>query len=629
MLGFHLESWCVGDLEAVGADIDQIDEGAVSLLEERVPNQAADVPVMSDARPLADMVRGPDTARALLHDVYAVESVAHALSFRARLQAGQSCVTQDGVWVGCNWMRVARNAVDGHGILSREQEIKQLDESMSELQADLEAAEQSRVSAADELASEEQAAGRLRTEFADQNRAFAERRAELGARQSEIEQARERASVIRDEVAQLREQLQAEQRQITQSRDRLAQARSEANRFQGEKEALTARRQAQTEKLGIAREQWQSVRDDIYEVGVRAESMRTKLMSLRTAVARDQRHAGELELRTKELRAQLDATEAPLTEAAKDLESKLAARRNVETELEQARKGVEETEEGLRELEQQRSAIEKRVETERTKLDELRMRAQETRVRRDTVEEQLGATGNNTAELLQALPDDASESVWEELVEKMERRITRLGPINLAAIDEYDQQAERKQYLDAQHDDLVEALDTLQQAIQKIDRETRTRFKETYERVNSGLAETFPRLFGGGAAFLEMTGDDLLNAGITMVARPPGKRNTSIHLLSGGEKALSAIALVFSIFELNPAPFCLLDEVDAPLDDANVGRFCELVSSMTDRVQFIVVTHNKATMETTHQLLGVTMSEPGISRLVAVDVDEAAELAAV
>jgi len=178
-------------------------------------------------------------------------------------------------------------------------------------------------------------------------------------------------------------------------------------------------------------------------------------------------------------------------------------------------------------------------------------------------------------------------------------------------------------------DDLVEALDTLQQAIQKIDRETRARFKETYERVNSGLAETFPRLFGGGAAFLEMTGDDLLNTGITMVARPPGKRNTSIHLLSGGEKALSAIALVFSIFELNPAPFCLLDEVDAPLDDANVGRFCELVSSMTDRVQFVVVTHNKATMETTHQLLGVTMSEPGISRLVAVDVDEAAELAAV
>ena len=629
VLGFHLESWCVGDLDAVGADIDQIDEGAVSLLEERVPNHGADAPVMSDARPLADMVRGPDTARALLHDVYAVESVAHALSFRARLQTGQSCVTQDGVWVGCNWVRVARNAVDGHGILSREQEIKQLDESMSELQADLETAEQSRVSAADELASEEQAAGRLRTEFADQNRAFAERRAELGARQSEIEQARERASVIRDEVAQLGEQLQAEQRQITQSRDRLAQARIEANRFQGEKEALTARRQAQTEKLGLAREQWQSVRDDVYEVGVRAESMRTKLMSLRSAVARNQRHAGELELRTKELRAQLDATEAPLTEAAKDLESKLAARRNADTELEQVRKGVEEIEERLRELEQQRSSIEKRVETERTKLDELRMHAQETRVRRDTVEEQLGATGNDTAELLQALPEDVSESAWEELVEKMERRITRLGPINLAAIDEYDQQAERKQYLDAQHDDLVEALDTLQQAIQKIDRETRARFKETYERVNSGLAETFPRLFGGGAAFLEMTGDDLLNTGITMVARPPGKRNTSIHLLSGGEKALSAIALVFSIFELNPAPFCLLDEVDAPLDDANVGRFCELVSSMTDRVQFVVVTHNKATMETTHQLLGVTMSEPGISRLVAVDVDEAAELAAV
>jgi chromosome segregation protein len=229
------------------------------------------------------------------------------------------------------------------------------------------------------------------------------------------------------------------------------------------------------------------------------------------------------------------------------------------------------------------------------------MKAQETRVRRTTVEEQLNDSGHDLQETLGNVPEEATEAGFEEQVEKMERRITRLGPINLAAIDEYDTQAERKLYLDSQHDDLTEALETLRQAIQKIDLETRTRFKDTYERVNSGLQETFPRLFAGGTAFLEMTGDDLLNTGITMVARPPGKRNTSIHLLSGGEKALSAIALVFSIFELNPAPFCLLDEVDAPLDDANVGRFCELVKSMTDRVQFIVVTHSKITMGRNHE----------------------------
>ena len=201
------------------------------------------------------------------------------------------------------------------------------------------------------------------------------------------------------------------------------------------------------------------------------------------------------------------------------------------------------------------------------------------------------------------------------------------APINLAAIEEYEQQAERKRYLDAQHADLEEALATLDAAIQKIDRETRTRFRETYERVNDGLGTMFPRLFGGGSAALQLTGEDLLGAGVTVVARPPGKRNTSINLLSGGEKALTAIALVFAIFELNPAPFCLLDEVDAPLDDANIGRFCELVEEMAKRVQLVLVTHNKITMEIAGQLVGITMNEPGVSRLVAVDVEEAMEMA--
>ena len=210
----------------------------------------------------------------------------------------------------------------------------------------------------------------------------------------------------------------------------------------------------------------------------------------------------------------------------------------------------------------------------------------------------------------------------------MERRIHRLGPINLAAIDEYQEQSERKQYLDAQFTDLSDALETLENAIRKIDRETRTRFKETFDLANAGLGRLFPRLFGGGHAFLELEGDDLLNSGVTVMARPPGKRISTIHLLSGGEKALTAVALVFSIFELNPAPFCLLDEVDAPLDDANIGRFSEIVKEMAAQVQFVLITHNKTTMEAMQQLTGVTMNEPGVSRLVAVDIDEAVQLVA-
>ena len=229
----------------------------------------------------------------------------------------------------------------------------------------------------------------------------------------------------------------------------------------------------------------------------------------------------------------------------------------------------------------------------------------------------------------QNLDADAEPEEWSRRLEKLNNRIERLGPINLAAIDEYQEQAERKQYLDAQHQDLISALDTLEDAIRKIDRETKDRFKETFEQVNTRMGERFPRLFGGGEAHLEMTENDLLNTGVQIMARPPGKRVTNLQLLSGGEKALTAVALIFAIFELNPSPFCMLDEVDAPLDDANVGRFCTMVAEMSQQVQFIMITHNKITMEIAQNLNGVTMHEPGVSRLVSVDVGEAVVLAGV
>jgi chromosome segregation protein len=231
--------------------------------------------------------------------------------------------------------------------------------------------------------------------------------------------------------------------------------------------------------------------------------------------------------------------------------------------------------------------------------------------------------------LLAELPETAEEQEWQARLEAVAGRIQRLGAINLAAIEEFEQLSERKNYLDTQNDDLVEALNTLESAMARIDRETRSRFREMYDQVNQGLQNLFPRLFGGGQAYLDLTDDDALEAGVTIMARPPGKRNGTIHLLSGGEKALPAVAFIFSIFQLNPAPFCMLDEVDAPLDDSNVGRFGALLKEMSDQVQFIVVTHNKVTMEAVDHLIGVTMHEPGVSRLVSVDVDEAVRLAAV
>ncbi|HNR91921.1 MAG TPA: chromosome segregation protein SMC, partial [Dokdonella sp.] len=274
-----------------------------------------------------------------------------------------------------------------------------------------------------------------------------------------------------------------------------------------------------------------------------------------------------------------------------------------------------------------RNAIVEGLTEQRQRIGDLRLLEQEHRLRAQALAEAIAEAGFDIEALSAELPDDIDVAQWQAELVDLEQKIRRLEPVNLAAIQEYEEQSQRKTYLDAQLGDLTTALETLENAIRKIDRETRQRFKETFDRVNAGVQELFPRLFGGGHAYLELTGDDLLSTGVSIMARPPGKRVTSISLLSGGEKAMTAVSLVFAIFRLNPAPFCLLDEVDAPLDEANVGRFSAMVTEMSEHVQFLFVTHNKVTMEAASQLCGVTMREPGVSRLVQVDLAEAAKLA--
>jgi chromosome segregation protein len=325
---------------------------------------------------------------------------------------------------------------------------------------------------------------------------------------------------------------------------------------------------------------------------------------------------------------QLREGESPLELFTEQLSERLEHRASLDQELSAARAASDAVEHRIRELDEARLLTERRVEEARRQLDDVRMALQESKVRRETLEEQFAATQFNLDEVILQMAPEATIAEWETELAEIAGKIERLGQVNLAAIDEFKEQSERKEYLDSQYADLTEALETLESAMRKIDKETRTRFQDTFDRVNAGLKERFPRLFGGGHAYLELAGEDLLNAGVAIMARPPGKRNSTINQLSGGEKALTAVALVFSIFELNPAPFCLLDEVDAPLDDNNNVRFCETVREMSKNVQFIFITHNKVTMELADQLLGVTMHEAGVSRLVAVDTDEAVRLAA-
>jgi len=333
--------------------------------------------------------------------------------------------------------------------------------------------------------------------------------------------------------------------------------------------------------------------------------------------------------RRDELEAELAGGDEPILQLESRLDDSLARRLEVESDLAIARRALEEADTELRALDEKRQHAERLVNEAREAMDTARLAAQETRIRREAIAEQFTETQFELAEVQQSLTADATVPDWEHSLVQARADLDKLGQVNLAAIDELKEQTERKEYLDRQFADLTSALDTLDQAMRRIDKETRSRFEETFERINTGLKEKFPRLFGGGHAYLELVGDETLTAGVAVMARPPGKKNSTIHLLSGGEKALTAVALVFSIFDLNPAPFCLLDEVDAPLDEHNVGRFCDIVREMSANVQFIFITHNKTTMELASQLVGVTMNEPGVSRLVAVDVDEAMRLAAV
>jgi chromosome segregation protein len=392
--------------------------------------------------------------------------------------------------------------------------------------------------------------------------------------------------------------------------------------------ALEAEREVLRDRLIAAREAAQAARTAASEAAIRVESRRTSHQSLLAGLARLDSQVSQFEARRQDLDAQLASGEESEARLKATLEEALQRRVAVETEFSAARHAMEEVDANLRGLDERRLTAEAAVEAARSALENVRFSVQELKLRRETYMEQFTQTRLELQAVVAALVEDASVPVWEQRLAETSDKIERLGAVNLAAIDEFAEQTERKEYLDRQFTDLNDALNTLEDAIRKIDRETKSRFQDTFDRVNAGLSQKFPRLFGGGQAYLELVGDDVLEAGVAIMARPPGKRNSSISMLSGGEKALTAVALVFSIFELNPAPFCLLDEVDAPLDENNVGRFCDIVREMSDQVQFIFVTHNKTTMELANQLLGVTMNEPGCSRLVAVDVDEAVRMAA-
>jgi len=624
VLGEHLEAVCVPGLDILATALHELEQGNLILFD-----TGGAEPSPPTVPALAGKVQAPWPLNSLLAGVKLAGDLAEALTRRGELADWESLVTPDGAWVGRDWLQFRRGADKNGGILGREREIQTLQAALRQDSQEVE----TMTAGLEQLQAELQALEReyavlqqtINQDHREQSRLQAQRDA-LGAR---LEQARARRDAIREEQEELSYQLEQDQEEVQTARLHLEEALAAMAQSAAERQTRLAARDRLRGQVETCRAEAGAVRRDAQQQALTMAGLRTSLDSTRQALERLLSQQAQLQARQEQLTLDLSGADAPLETARADLEQRLEQRLTAERTLEEARRAVETQVAALRELETARAERERQAQAVRQTLETQRLALGEISVRRQTLVEQLQELGVTLATVLAALPPEADEAEWQAKLDRLAARTQRLGPINLAAIEEHAQIAERKQYLEAQNADLVEALTTLENAIRKIDQETRGRFKDTFERVNAGLQTLFPRLFGGGQAYLEMTGENLLDAGLTIMARPPGKRIGNIHLLSGGEKALTAVALVFAFFQLNPAPFCLLDEVDAPLDEANVGRFGDLVREMSGHVQFIFITHNKGTMEIARHLAGVTMQEPGVSRLVAVDVDEAVRLAAV
>jgi chromosome segregation protein len=623
VLGSYLEAVCVDGLDSVTELLASFDGGHLAVVSTSEGAAPASTPGS-----LQSKVQGGSLLGSMLAAVHTADTLNDALQVRRGLKAGESVVTRDGIWLGADWLRVSRDADPHTGVIEREESLRHIREQVASLESELKELELRLEQTRERVRDHEDRRERHQSDVNRLHREHVERRGELDAARARTADAARRIAALESELADVRAELTRSDGELRASRGRMETAIDALAALEPQRIDLEQQRERMRAELTAARAGATAAQQRARELALQVESKRSSHSALITSLSRVEKQLQDLEARRVELATQLSAGEAPLAEAQQQLERALQVRSEIDSELQAARVSSDELDAVLRERDAIRAQIEQRVEEARAALDEARLAAQQVRIRRESVAEQLSAANFELPDLIAQMAAEASVETWEAQLEETKGKIDRLGQVNLAAIGEFKEQSERKEYLDRQCKDLTDALETLESAMRKIDRETRTRFQDTFDRVNAGLKEKFPRLFGGGHAYLELTGEESAVAGVSVMARPPGKRNSTISQLSGGEKALTAVALVFAIFDLNPAPFCLLDEVDAPLDENNVGRFCDIVREMSRSVQFIFITHNKTTMELASQLVGVTMNEPGVSRLVAVDVDEAVRMAA-
>ena len=620
-LGQLIEAVIVDAPEQLVDALGELGEGRLALV-----SSAADDGTYA-ATCLASKVQGPRAIRRLLARLHAAESLAEARSLQAGLGAGESVITRAGERLGDGWVRIVRSGAAKQGALLREKDIQSLRAEIERHVARERELESGLTHLRDQLLAAEQQREDAQRALYLAHRGVSELAGQLQGQQGRLDSARSRIERIDADLEQLAAVLETGREQVRDARKRVEEAVARMGELETARQALDSERRELAQARDDARNAARESRDAAHALALTVESQRAQIVALAQALDRMGGQRGQLDSRLGDLAAQLADGDAPVKALEAERQAALNERVRSERELAAARSALEGIDAELRNFEQTRQQRDAQALEQREVIGQRKLDQQALAMKAESYATAVAEAGFVVDDLINTLADDADVSQWEKAVADFDGRLRRLEPVNLAAIAEHAEAAQRKDYLDAQDADLTSALDTLEEAIRKIDRETRGRFKDTFDRVNAGVQELYPRLFGGGHAYLELTGEDLLDTGVAIMARPPGKRVSSISLLSGGEKAMTAVALVFAIFRLNPAPFCLLDEVDAPLDEANVGRFTSLVSEMSEQVQFLFVTHNKATMEAAQQLSGVTMREPGVSRLVSVDLAEAARLA--
>ncbi|GAC17562.1 chromosome segregation protein SMC [Paraglaciecola arctica] len=562
-----------------------------------------------------------------LTHILCANNLEQGLAMLTNLASYQSVITQDGYWLGQGWMIVG-SADQQSGLLKRANQIKQLEAQLELVQSKILAADVEVSDKEDKLIVAKRSAETAKQQFEQLKLTLQQTKNQAQLLAQQHQQNMDRNTRLSQELIRQQDTSEEEQQQQLEELAMQAEELEQAvEALQEQQLEFELNREQLQQKVADSRTQVENTKNKLHQLALHLQSVQSQYQGLTANQQREALLLNNMQQKLSLLKTEFAELSSPLEDQQESLQQLLEQKAMLDIQQQELHDKLAAIDEKLTVAEKGQQGVTDKIQLMLSELQSIKLECEGYRVRANGVLEQLQEMHQNLKEVLDTLPEDANETSWQNLLDKTIASVGRLGAVNLAAVEEYDIQAERKQHLDDQNDDLVSALDILEQAIRKIDKETRSRFKETFDQVNEDLKLLFPKVFGGGMAYLELTGDDLLETGVTIMARPPGKKNSTIHLLSGGEKALTALSLVFAIFRLNPAPFCLLDEVDAPLDDANVVRFCKLVSEMSKTVQFIFITHNKIAMEMATHLTGVTMAEPGVSRMVAVDVDEAVAIA--